>query len=279
MTWTHDNLTGFMGNWFIDRAWQPAMIEAPIGWVKDGNKRNLGQHYDFSHYPAETRRHIHDRAWIADVAGTCHITPSHMKNMGLYMHDIGSLQYDTITWLCEVKVGRADFRQDDKWDKPPQAHVQFLAMPRGIIQRCEVPDGWGYLEVWGGGDQARVHRYMKRLRVNAISDERQADFALSLLHTLWHRDRYKAQREEMQRYAAKERAMHDAGKVGNIAVAVAEYMAGVNPYGHRESAIMSLALHLEHHGIMRHVSKCTLEEINRIRARMTMPRAATTCRR
>src|SRR5690348_11434613 len=78
------------------------------------------------------------------------------------LHTQNSETPDVIGWrkmansiLIEVKVSRADFFCDKKksfrrHEETGMGDSRFFAVPRGMIQPHEVPDGWGLLEICEG---------------------------------------------------------------------------------------------------------------------------------
>jgi len=60
----------------------------------------------------------------------------------------------------EVKVSRADFRQDEKWSEYlPYVHQFFFVCPPGVIRLDELPPGVGL--IWGNPSGTKLHvKYM-----------------------------------------------------------------------------------------------------------------------
>lgn len=198
---THNQFEGWIGQWFLDRGWGPALSEVQAGYVKDGGRlprwaKNDSDYLDmmmnFYKMPEERAREelqrAHDRGWIADVAGVVWSNVTKMKDMGLYrIFKSEMMTYGQWTWLCEVKVTRADFLQDDKWDAPPQANLQFVAYPKGLIGPGEVPKGWIGLEALTITGQKRVKKHTKKAVFHQIAEKQRYQLIENLMWALWWR--------------------------------------------------------------------------------------------
>jgi len=168
-----------------------------------------------------------------------------------------------LSWLCEVKVQRSDFLKDDKFEKPPQAHMQFLAVPKGLIRHEEIPKGWGLLEVAGDEYGARVYKTMDRCELNLIPLEIAGGLVEQMVWTMWWRYRMGAMREfhRKSEYAIVER---DSAKVSTIVEAVMSYLQANNKYL-EEKGRGTLREYLSLSGVKRRVKGWTLEKAERLR--------------
>jgi len=277
MEWTHDQLEGFMGRWFVDRGWYPCLTEMDVGYVDEGGNlpRWAKSDEDFIEYHMRWLRMTleqaqaalkvaHDRRWVADVAGLMLVSKSRFHAMrldGFWNMDSAIPYY--LSWLCEVKVQRSDFLKDDKFEKPPQAHMQFLAVPKGLIRHEEIPKGWGLLEVAGDEYGARVYKTMDRCELNLIPLEIAGGLVEQMVWTMWWRYRMGAMREfhRKSEYAIVER---DSAKVSTIVEAVMSYLQANNKYL-EEKGRGTLREYLSLSGVKRRVKGWTLEKAERLR--------------
>lgn len=111
--------------------------------------------------PVETEVQITD-GWVADIAGV--IVPSRSElaplrllpnkpayssggnyKQSAWEKDAGAL-LRPYTCLVEVKTSRADFLRDHKWSSQRLTDLSYLAVPKGLIDQKEWPEGWGILE-------------------------------------------------------------------------------------------------------------------------------------
>ncbi len=255
-----------MGQWFVDRGWVPALAELDVGHVKDGGElpdwakddddylKMMTGFYRMS--DAEARKSlecVRDRGWIADVAGLVIFVKHRLQAMRLgHLMDLG-LPTSYMTWLCEVKVTRSDFLQDDKFKKPPQAHLQLLAVPKGLIKIEEIPRGWGLLEVKG----ERVYKNMDCLEhhLYELTDEVNHDFMQRMVWAMWWRH-YNESIYNFQKKMGQRRSVEsDSRKVSRIIEATLEYVT------HKKPRIGGEALgdYLQRKGINRKPSAWTME--------------------
>lgn len=225
-----------MGQWFVDRGWVPALAELDVGHVKDGGDlprwarddddylRMLKTYHRVSDEKAqEMLEHAHDRSWIADVAGLVICSKSRLDTMKL-----GHLHQEAVyswTWLCEVKVTRSDFLKDDKFGKPPQAHIQLLAVPKGLVALEEIPRGWGLLEVKGD----RVYKNMDCLTLHEVPREVESSFIERMTWAMWWRHHNESTRNFQRKMGEQKSAYNDSRKVTHIVQATVEYITARNP--------------------------------------------------
>ena len=269
--WTHDQLEGFMGQWFVDRGWVPAIAELDVGYVKDGGDlprwaKDDDDYFDklkrwHSMSDERARQHVehaHDRGWIADVAGLVIMSRHCLRELRLeHLRDF-EFPRSYLMWLCEVKVERSDFTKDDKFGKPPQAHIQLLAVPKGLISLEEIPQGWGLLEVSGD----RVYKNMDCMahHVYELPDEVEHNFMQQMVWTMWWRHHKDASRAFSRKLNSERALGKDAQKVSKIIEATLDYVAGKGT---------SLEERLQAKGIRRKPRTWTTDRTNKFRKAFT----------
>lgn len=285
--WTHDQLEGFMGSWFVDRGWVPALAELDVGLVKGGGGLPRWAKDDDDYLDMMTRfyrmaeedarkslERTYDRTWIADVAGLVICSATRLKQMRLgHLLEHRRRQppalagYEVapsyLTWLCEVKVARSDFLKDDKFDKPPQAHVQLLAVPKGLVGIDEIPRGWGLLEVKGKG--GGVRKNMDRLLVNEIQHETEFNFVERMTWAMWWRHHNESLRNFQKKMGEERSAENDARKVSDIVCATVEFLTGSGGWTKAEGA--GLVDHLRRRNVRRRPSEWAIELAEKARRR------------
>lgn len=175
----HAQLEGRIADYMVNAGWAPALTEIDIGSVMGVD-------------PAVHRRRgrMREPRWLADVAGMVRATDARLKKLGL--RDFMKLAYELRSpgyeppiwsWLIEVKVSRADFIDDPKFVATPEAHLQFVAYPEGLVRPDEVPDGWGGLEVC----KRAVRKRMRGIIVNTPRIEQPAYLISAIARALWLR--------------------------------------------------------------------------------------------
>jgi len=258
----HDQLKARIAQRFIDAGWCPALTEVDVGDIGGVVPTHLEHHVKAGWDSGTVCDRYGARRWNADVAGTVPVVPSRFDRMGLatrYQEARTKSGGRPLTWLVEVKVGRGDFLGDRKFTAPPRAHLQFLAYPKGLVKLEEVPDGWVGLEVCGKVIRKRTHR----AKVHLVSNDQEARFHAKLAHLLWHRE-WRGVEADLEAQARKDRRAveHDARRVGDIIMAVAEYMDPKGMRVYRPHA--SLVDALKAHRINRTVPRYLLDQIERL---------------
>ena len=274
MTWTHDQLEGWIGRWFVDRGWYPCMTELDVGYVEGGGNlpRWAQDDEDYQEIvlrwakPAQRKRiekHLHDRSWVADVAGMMIFSRSRLHNMRLdHLHDL-DIPGEKLTWLCEVKVQRSDFLKDDKFDKPPQAHLQFVACPKGLIEAHEIPKGWGLLEVADSGDGHRVFKNNDRLLVHDIDRETEVRLVERMVWAMWWRHSNETMQTFHRKATSEAQIRRDANKVSSIVYAICDYIRGSEFLERRGRNTLKDCL--RGHGIRRRVSGGATSQVDKLK--------------
>jgi len=157
--------------------------------------------------------------WVADVASYWYPTLTEAKKLHLPKkarklildesmkdHDLVFRAYGPgpFTVLVEVKAQRNDFLADKrKWTGIPPAHICCLAFLRGVLEPREIPDGWYGLEVSENGKKlCKVHRFGT---VQPQHPGMVIDFIAAVGIRRDHRTRYRAERDWVRAYNAKER--------------------------------------------------------------------------
>jgi len=246
------------------------MTEIGIGYVKDGGRLNPRDDEDSEELKKYYGEHFYDRGWIADVAGLVICNRSRMKSMRLHELIDTNKAGPYLTWLCEVKVSKSDFAGDDKWRKPPQAHLQFIACPWGLIPHGRIPRGWGLLEVGGREESGgRVYKNMNRLSLNEISHDQVFDIMRTLVWAMWWRKGQDAVLRDAQiKVGNPAENRRDSGKVSGIVNATAEYIAASSRF-HEEGGESSLSSYLKGYGVKRRVARAVERQVTGIRLEFT----------
>jgi len=264
----------------VDRGWYPTLTELDVGYVEQGGQRPRWSNSDedFIRYhmrwkkmteeqAQEALRASRNRKWVADVAGLMLVSSSRFRNLRLdrFWNDAKRVIPYYLTWLCEVKVQRSDFLKDDKFEKPPQAHLQFLATPKGLIAYEEIPAGWGLLEVQGKDEYgARIYKTMDRCVLHDdLPEETGRWLAEQMVWTMWWRHRGEAHRD-FYRKSVSEQVTRDANKVSNIIRAVVKYIGAESTYLERENR-GTLEEYLKLDGIRRRVASWTKDQAEELR--------------
>ena len=114
-----------------------------------------------------------------------------------------------ITIVHEVKTTRADFKRDDKFTRPPVAHIQALSYLKGMVEEGELPKGWWALEHGKTGTLLGVR---KRHPMHDITQERVLGTIASLADRIHNRqankffmDLQKSHRNDMRERDARYR--------------------------------------------------------------------------
>jgi len=187
--------------------------------------------------PVETEVPV-GRGWIADVATYWYPTNTGARRfqldkrlqerLGITASDaLRLIQYSfqPLTLLVEVKVSRSDFLGDSKWTKPPPAHLCLLAYPFGLIQPAEIPTGWHGLEMTKTGQKLRkVHRL-----VGSIHPQYPAlvtDFVAQVGMRRDARTRWRAQRDWLKAYRAKETESRRRYSAADLLTCLADWLQG-----------------------------------------------------
>jgi len=256
VSYTHSQLEGFIGSWFLARGWYPALTELHIGTVEEPDERlpqwaqeRLSEPERYALEHDMIRGRCGRRAWIADVAGYCNLTATKLKYMGLY-HLRKEFSYN-VSWVAEVKVQRQDFTRDDKWASTPQANIQFVVYPKDLVKPEEIPNGWIGLEVVG----ERVRKHIGKVAFHPMPVEDERDFAKGLLWALWWRKGDEAY-DEMERRKQASIVRRDSAKVSGIIEATAAYLRS-------EDDGWDLERCLRAHGVRRKPGRATVERMER----------------
>lgn len=277
MDWSHEQLEGWIGRWFVDRGWSPCFPEMDVGSVDQGGNlphwaRNDEHFIDYQmrwnkmtlEQAQQRLKQEKDRRWIADVAGMMLVSKSRFEALRLgQFWEMDEIIPYYMTWLCEVKVTRQDFLKDDKFDKPPQAHWQFLATPKGLIRHEEIPKGWGLLEVGGDEYGGRVYKTMDRVVLNEVSPEATTGFIEQMIWTMWWRYRDGVHRE-FHRKTEYEKMARDSDKVSAIIEATVRYIRAESRYLEDEGR-GTLRDYLLSRKVKRTVKQWTIEEARKLR--------------
>lgn len=272
--WTHEQLEGFMGRWFMDRDWVPVMSELEIGKVVGGGA-GLKPYFKDGGLSEEMAREVladqYNRAWVADVAGLALVSKSRLYTMKLghlweqYKKAVEPMPY-YLTWLCEVKVTRSDFLKDDKFDKPPQAHLQFLAVPRGLIDHGEIPKGWGLLEVAYGKSLGRVFKNMDCFLANEVERRTEFRFMEQLVWSMWWRHYHESSRDFQRKQRERDASVRDANKVSAIIEATLAYVQRKSLF--IEGRDPSLCAYLRERRVRRRPTGWAQEQADKLRERL-----------
>ncbi len=166
--------------------------------------------------PVETEVAIAS-GWVADVASFWYPTRTEGKKLHLTEKAKSILAIDgsfyngfhrvygpgPLTVAVEVKITRADFARDAKWNRPAEAHICALAFPCGVIEPDEIPNGWYGLETSKDGTSLRkVHRHFGC--VHPQHPGLVLDFVAAVAIRRDHRTRYRAMKDWQKAYRARD---------------------------------------------------------------------------
>lgn len=125
--------------------------------MPNGDARELGP----GDVPLPSHAELCERAvrWLRKSVG-CGVVVSEMVSATGEVPDAIGWRYGR-SILVEAKVSRADFFADQKkpWRRMPERGMgdwRFYLAPAGMLQKNEIPVGWGLLEV-AGKQVRRVH--------------------------------------------------------------------------------------------------------------------------
>lgn len=194
--------------------------------------------------------------WVADVASFIYPTrteakklrlvkdkkllhPDQMENMARLVYCCGPL----LTAIVEVKVTKADLKKD--WERKLNckvwpAHLCYIAYPKGLIDRKEIPNGWHGLECSKEGERIIKRHNSFITSIHPQHPGNVCDLIAAVAIRRAHRTRYREMRDWMRSYRAKQRERKKNGTYQDIIRAIADYLAGKNYLGKAESMIDAL---------------------------------------
>jgi hypothetical protein len=255
-----------MARWFIDRGWSPCLPEIHSGTVSQEEREDPELH---EMIPGPTR------GWHADIAGLVWPTMRRLQIVHIDPWKDNLRGHGPFSWICEVKVSRSDFLKDDKWTAAPQANLQLIAAPKGLISEDEIPNGWGLFEVSGDENGARVFRKTSKLILHPMPLSQ--DFLIQMLWTLWWRSRGRIFVDIHARATSSYQIEKDSRKVGSIIKATLDYLTDKwIPY-YRQGDDPSLESCLQMGGVKRKVPRHITEDTRKLRdeLRALKPKSTT----
>lgn len=201
--------------------------------------------------PVETEVSV-GPGWVADVASFIYPTMTEAKKLKLVkdrkllhpdqMQDMARLVYccgPLLTAIVEVKVTKADLKKD--WErklncKTWPAHLCYIAYPKGLIDRKEIPPGWHGIECSEDGERIiKIHNTWGGIHPQHPGNI--CDLVAAVAIRRAHRTRYREMRDWMRSYRAREREREREKdyKVRDVIAAIADYLAGEGFSGKAES--------------------------------------------
>ena len=210
--------------------------------------------------PVETEVLV-EMGWCADLAGVIEPTQTELIALKLLerppsWNEINSLvtkrrvwkeevlqkwqeKYQSLsrvmTCLVEVKTSRSDFNGDRKWKAVLPTDLAYVAVPKGLIEQREWPEGWGVLEFSNG--------LLRRLRAptpGTTTADQKLSVVMSIAVRRDHHTRYERWREYQKADRIEAAENKQIRSVGQMARAMLHIAHGLHD---------SVEMVLSYHGI------------------------------
>lgn len=180
--------------------------------------------------------------WIADLASFAYPTMTEAKKLKLIkdrkllhpdqIQDMTRLIYTCgplLTAIVEVKVTKADLKKD--WERKFKcrmlpAHLCYLAYPKGLIDKKELPMGWHGIECSEDGERVIRRHHSFIYTIHPQHPGAICDLIAAVAIRRAHRTRYREMRDWMRSYRAEQKADEKRWRTQDVIIAISGYLAG-----------------------------------------------------